>query len=206
MLIFITSTAYRVLDKLLPYLPKSPENLKVAFIPTAADLYAEKPWVESDRNKLIELGFKVDDVDIKNFSPKDLKKKLSGYDIVFVTGGTTTYLLNVVRKSGFDEIIKSLVEKGVVYIGSSAGSVLVGPTVEVDRLYDHRNLGMELNSYEGIGLIDFVPLPHAGLEKYKEIIERITDKFGNKYTLEKLKDNQAFLIKDGEKIKIEVSE
>ena len=170
--------------------------MSVAFVPTAADLYIEKPWVETDRQKIIDLGFQVEDVDIKQFSEAELRRKLLSKDIIFVTGGTTTYLLEKARQSGFDMIIKDLVKKGVIYIGSSAGSVLAGPNIEVDRIYDHRHLGKELGSYEGLGLVDIVVLPHADNRKYMLIIQEIIEKFGKKYKLQELNDNQALLVKD----------
>ena len=52
-------------------------------------------------------------------------------DIVFVRGGNTTRLIHYLRKFNQFEKVKELVEKqGVVYIGSSAGSVLVGTDTE----------------------------------------------------------------------------
>jgi len=41
MKIFLTSSAYLVLDKMLPELPAPAENFKVLFIPTAADPYGD---------------------------------------------------------------------------------------------------------------------------------------------------------------------
>jgi len=197
MLIYLTSQASKTLGKLIPFLQKSPKEMKVAFIPTAADLYLEKPWLETDRQKFVDLGFQVEDVDLKQFSINGLKQKLTSKDVIFVAGGTTTYLLEKVRQSGFNELIKELVKNGVVYIGSSAGSLLAGPNVETDRIYDHRGLGKELDSYEGIGLVDFVILPHVNNQKYELVIQEIDQKFGEKFELRKLKDNQAILIKDG---------
>lgn len=198
MKLFLTSLAVNTLDKFISLLPRSPKHMSVAFIPTAGDLYAEKPWMDADRQKFINLGFQVVDIDIKQFSKEQLKQKLSAMDIIFVAGGTTTYLLEKVRQSGFDEIIKELVNKGIIYIGSSAGSVLAGPSIEVDRIYDHRNLGKELDSYEGLGLVDFIVLPHADNKKYESVIQQIVKKFGKKYKLQKLDDNQAVLVKDGQ--------
>ncbi len=52
-------------------------------------------------------------------------------DIVFVRGGNTTRLVHYLRMNNQYEKIKDLVEnKGAVYIGSSAGSVLAGSDTE----------------------------------------------------------------------------
>jgi dipeptidase E len=196
MFIYLTSLASKTLDLLTPFLPEKPEKMTVAFIPTASDLYKEKPWVAGDRDKLKQLGFKVTDIDIKKFSKEKLREKLKDFDVIFVSGGTTTYLLEKSRESGFDEIVKELVKSGTIYIGSSAGSLIAGPTVEPDTIYDHRGLGGKLNSYKGFGLVDFVVLPHADKEKFSLIIMEIIKKFGKRFKLKKLGDSQALLVRE----------
>lgn len=52
-------------------------------------------------------------------------------DIIFVRGGNTTRLVHYLRKfNQFDKIKKLVEENNVLYIGSSAGSVLVGSDTE----------------------------------------------------------------------------
>ncbi len=194
MTVFLTSQASRTLQLLLPYLPAPPRELSVAFIPTAADLYSEKPWLAADRQKFLDLGFSVADIDLKAYSKDKLLNKLRSKDLIFVSGGTTSYLLNEVKKSGFDQIIKNLLDEGKIYIGASAGSVLAGPDVEIDTYFDHRHLGPKLNDYRGLGLVDFVPVPHADNPKYQEIIDGICRDFGQKFRLTKINESQAILI------------
>lgn len=196
MFLYLTSSANKTLHKLLPYLPKSPKDMKVAFIPTAGDLYDEKPWIEEDKKKLIDLGFIVEEMDIKNKTQDQIKQQLSDTDIIFVAGGNTSYLLEKAQQSGFLNIVKDLVLKGTIYIGSSAGSLLAGPNIEVDKIYDDGEFGKELKSYEGLGLVDFVILPHADSPIYASYLEKIFKEYGNTYSLKKLNDNQAFLVKD----------
>lgn len=201
MKLYLTSIAARVLNKIVPLLDKSPNQLKVAFIPTASDIYGSSPWVDEDRNKLEELGFIVKDVYLKGNNKQSLKKELRGVDIIFVAGGNTSYLLEQSQKSGFLEIAKNLVKEGVSYIGSSAGSLLASPSIEVDKIYDDGDFGKELSSYEGLGFIDFVVLPHADNPKYKSYLKKIFDQYGDKYDLRKLNDSQ-FISADDNGVKI----
>lgn len=194
MLLFLTSIAAKTLHKVLPYLPKSADTMRVAFIPTASDIYTPRPWVEDDRNKLIELGFQVEDIDLKAFSKESLRGKLSDVDIIFVAGGNTSYLLEQAQKNGFLEITRDLIHSGTIYIGSSAGSLLAAPNIEVDKIYDDGEFGKELESYEGLNLIDFVPLPHADNPKYLPYLEQAFKEYGNKYKLVRLNDNQAIVV------------
>ena len=57
--LILTSSAYLVLDQIVENLPKSPKDSTLAFIPTASDVYAEKPWVDADRDQLIARGFQL---------------------------------------------------------------------------------------------------------------------------------------------------
>jgi len=164
------------LDKIVTELPRKQSELKVVFIPTAADTYKEKPWLEADRAKLVELGFQVEDFDLKNKTENEneVRETLSKVDIIFVAGGNTFYLLEKARKSGFDKVSRELAQiervdlrgpSEKVYIGSSAGSIIAGPNIEPVKDFDDPTIA-DLDSYEGIGLVDFVVLPHWGREKY----------------------------------------
>lgn len=194
--IFLTSQASRVMAKVTVMLPKPANELKLAFIPTAGDPYGDdKPWMDADRVMLVELGFKVEDFDLKNKTEEGTRKTLAKFDVIFVAGGNTFYLLNEARKSGFLKVAKELVKKGTVYIGSSAGSYLACPTIEAaDWKHADRNI-VNITDWTALGLVDFIVVAHYA-DKYKEVVEA-----GRKTTnLEviTLADNE-FIKSDGEK-------
>lgn len=194
--LFLTSIK---IDKLLDIIPKSPKELKVAFIPTAADPYVDKWFAEADRKKLIEFGFKLIEVDLKNKDEDQLKDILSDADIVYFTGGNSFYLLDKVRKSGFDKILPSLLDKGVIYAGSSAGAVIAGATIEPIKYLDDPSIVPELESFEALGLVDFAIIPHYGKEKYKEKHEKTMSEFGGgKLKLVTLTDEQSIIVENDE--------
>ncbi|OGH02924.1 MAG: hypothetical protein A2798_00650 [Candidatus Levybacteria bacterium RIFCSPHIGHO2_01_FULL_37_17] len=194
-MLFLTSQAYNVLHRLIPLLKDKPENLSVAFIPTAADLYKERPWMDDDRNKLVELGFNVFDLDLKNKNEEDLKKILSNVNLIFVAGGNTFYLLEKCRKSGFDKLIRQLLDRGVVYIGSSAGSVIAGPDIEAVKDFDDPDEA-NLESTTGFGLVNFVTLPHFKNAKYSTLHDKVIKEYGKKYNIIPITDQQAVLVQD----------
>ena len=197
--LFLTSVACNVLDKFVELLDCPPSDLTVAFIPTAADVYEDKSFVDDDRNKLSELGFKILDINIAGKSEEILQEQLKDVDIIFVAGGNTFYLLGKTIASGFDKIAKKLVENGKYYIGSSAGSVLAGLTIEPVKLLDEPSKAQNLKSFEGLKLIDKIVLPHYGNEKYQDKMNKIlTDYADVKDKIIKLTDNQAAVINDGE--------
>ncbi len=198
MKLFLASSAYLVLDQLIPLLPDNPHNLKLAFIPTAADPYAvdNRPWFDADRAKLVAMGFAVTDYDLKGKNPQSLHEDLSKYQVIFVSGGNTYYLLNEVKKSGFDIVIKRLLASGVVYIGSSAGSVIMCPTIDHARAIEHPELVPELTDYTAIGLTAKLIAPHYGNPKYNERYKQMESEWGDKLIL--LRDDQAVIVNDDE--------
>ena len=194
--LFLASYFAFVAKQLLPLLPKSPKDLKLAFIPTAADPYKIKPWFY-DRQALKTLGFQLCDVDIKDKNEETLLGELNDVDVLFVSGGNTYYLLEKTMQSGFDKIVKQLVTKGVVYIGSSAGAVLACPTIEHIEDMDDRSLA-QLTSFEGLGLVDTLILPHYGEAKYESKFKAITNKWQSKHEMTLLNNKQALVVNNNQ--------
>lgn len=200
--LFLASEANVTLDKVTELLPRKPSELNVVFIPTAGDPYKEKSWLYEDRDKLVQMGFKVKDLNITGKTPSILNKELKNADVIFVAGGNTFYLLEKVRESGFDTIVKRLIDKGVIYIGSSAGSVLLCPTIAVVEGLDDPKEAPQLKSYTSLGIVDFLILPHYGDEQYKKKYEVIMKKWKNKGYEMKLLTNRQAIIVHGDKCKI----
>ena len=112
---------------------------------------------------------KVDLVDIN----KDNENIILDYDVIYVLGGTITYLVNLVKETNFKSLIYKFLEKGI-YIGESAGSMILSDDVE--WVYDIKRgtkpkYDIILDSYEGLGLIDFYPFSH-----YQKASEEVRDK------------------------------
>ncbi len=195
--LFLASMVSNMTKRLIEILPKSPERLTVAFIPTAADPYENKWFVDEDRNKLKEEGFNLKEVDLKGKTKKELLDEFEGIDILFVAGGNTFYLLEKARESGFDEVAKALIKKGIIYVGSSAGAIFVCPTIEPIKTLDDPSKALSLKSFEGLNLVDFVILPHFEEEKHGAKYEKIIEEYrGKDYKIITLTDQQAILAED----------
>lgn len=194
--LFLASYFAFVSDLLLPLLPKKPSELRLAFIPTAADPYKIKPWFYGDKMKLKLMGFQMIDVDIKNKTSDKLKTELKDIDVIFVSGGNTYYLLEKAQESGFINVIKDLINKGVIYIGSSAGSALACTTIEHIEDFDDRSI-THLNSFDGLACTKKLILPHYGEEKYKLKFQNVIEKWRKKgHEILTLRNDQALVVED----------
>ena len=147
---------------------------------------------------MVKMGFKVFNVDIKNKIYEELDQELSKSDIIFVGGGNTSYLLQKTLESGFDKIVKNHVSKGKWYIGSSAGSILAGPSTEPFWGKDERQdlpPDFKMHSFQALNLVDFVILPHGNIQKHHEMFKNeIIPKFSNSFDFKLLADNEVIII------------
>jgi len=191
--IFLTSQASEVLDKIVEMLPKKPEELKVVFIPTASDPYEAHPWLDNDREKLTALGFQIEEFDLKNKTEDKTREFLSNFDIVFVAGGNTFYLLSQAKKSGFDKVAKELLQAGKIYIGSSAGSYICCPTIDAATWKNPEKNRYGLEDLSALNFVDFLVTAHYK-EKYKQAVEE--GKTSTSYPVMVLTDQQ--FINNGE--------
>jgi len=166
--LFLTSASDYVMDDIVKKLPKSPAEYNVAFINTAAEVEAgDHWWVKAEKDKLIAVGFQVDEFSIKNMSATDIEAKLAGKTVIYFCGGNTFYLLDQVIKTSADEIIKRKLNEGVIYMGSSAGSMIVGLRIDLVSEIDDRSKAPDLKS-TGLGIIDIAILPHWGSEIFRD--------------------------------------
>ncbi|HBP51337.1 MAG: S51 family peptidase [Candidatus Shapirobacteria bacterium GW2011_GWE1_38_10] len=166
--LFLTSASDYVMDDIVTKLPKNATEYNVAFINTAAEVEAgDHWWVRAEKEALEKVGFHVDEFSIKDMSPDDIKVKLADKQIIYFCGGNTFYLLDQVIKTGCGEIIKRKLNEGVIYMGSSAGSMIVGVRIDLMSKIDDKSQAPDLKS-TGLGIIDIAILPHWGSDIFRE--------------------------------------
>jgi dipeptidase E len=188
--VILTSSFHAVADELrasgLIPLP----GATVAFVPTAGDPYPERPWIDADRAALVRLGYAVVDVDLKDRAADGLRRDLSEADVLFVAGGNTTYLAEWSRRSGFGDIVRDLLREGKIYVGSSAGSILAGPTVEPFAEEDAAEMppGFVAERPECPGLVDYVVLPHDAA--FAAAHDKIVAKDGERWSFVRITDHE----------------
>lgn len=113
---------------------------------------------------------KVDTIDKKIISLKNyfgnydkLKKDLKEYHAFFAIGGNTFALRKAMQLSGFDTFLKEISNKeNYLYGGYSAGICVLSPDLHGLHLVDEpiNPYNEEEVLYRGIGLLDYVPVPH----------------------------------------------
>ena len=100
------------------------------------------------RERFLRLGREVDRIPA---DPATARSVVEGAEAVFVGGGNTFRLLDLVRRYRLIEPLRGSVARGVPYIGSSAGTVIAAPTLQTTN--DMPIVCPE--SFESLGLVPF---------------------------------------------------
>ena len=101
-----------------------------AYIGNATDLDLDNSWTKANKEKFRSLGIELTEIDLREFDKSNIKDELVKYQAIYFEGGNTYYLLDLANKVGLTEIIHELVvDHKILYIGTSAGSIIAGPDV-----------------------------------------------------------------------------
>ena len=180
MRLYLASYAMVAMEKIVKHEDCDLVGKKAVFIPTAGDPYDNKDFVEADKIALEKYSLDVIEVDVKNKSEEEIHEAIGEPDVILVAGGDTFYLMEKLKESGADKVIKEFVARGVIYIGSSAGSIICCPTIEGAEEFDDPSLAPKLNNFDGMGIFKDVIIPHTHKEKYFERVKRATEKLESK--------------------------
>lgn len=192
--LLLTSTglaSQNVANQFLEIINKSASQIKVIFVPVAARSEEELKYVGESKKELIDLGILENNIKTLNLDSPILFAEIREFDVVYVCGGNTFYLLKKVRETGFDKAIKEFVKNDKLYFGVSAGSILACPNIDIASPFDENDVS--LADLTGLHLTDVIVSPHY-CEKEKPIIDSFKEK--SQYEVITLTDEQALLVTD----------
>jgi dipeptidase E len=183
------------------------DNKKVADITNAGDLLTPieiQERLEEDRVMFNDLRLDSEHLDLRNYFEKDpnlLEKKLRAYGLIWVRGGNVFNLRQAMKRSGFDDVIKKLLnEDALAYGGYSAGACVMTPSLKGIDIVDDPNAFPEGYEHkiiwEGLDIIPYEIAPHyqsdhpesAGIDKVVAYYE------DNKISYKALQDGEAIVI------------
>jgi len=178
----------------------------VTFIPTASLPEKVTFYVGSDKKSLQKIGLVVDELEITKATKKEIAKKLETNDYIFVSGGNTFFLLQELKKKGVDEIIIEQIKAGKIYIGASAGSMILSPNIEYVKDYDDFTKAPDLkDDFTALSVIDFYPCPHHTNAPFKKAVEKVISKYGTQLKILPISNSQTITV-NGNKINVETFE
>ena len=186
---------------------------KVGYISNAKDYKPEEERTQKIKENFDyyrSIGIEPIEIDLRPFFGKpDAEKLLSDFKFVWLAGGNAFLLRRALKYTGLDEYLVDKVRAGsIIYGGESAGAIMAAPTLkgseddsgnEDDPRYIPKGYEEEI-IWEGLGLIDYVAVPHyktpglvESIDGYVSYLEK------HKIDFKTMTEDQAILI-DGDKV------
>jgi len=144
-------------------------------------------FVKAVEKQLLILGIQK-----KNMARANITENISvpkeDFDIVYSCGGNTFYILDRMKKTGFDKYLKNFIKRGKLYIGVSAGSIIVNNSIKgVDFGSQGDSNDINLKNFKALNIVKLFIFPHYENTLSEEIKE-----------LKKIVKSPVEVIKDGE--------
>lgn len=169
--------------------------------------YGDHWWVLNDLNSIRDnFGGAMELVNLLALDLQAVKSRIEKADVIFVVGGNTDYLMSVFAKTGFGKLLPELL-KTKVYVGSSAGSMVLGKRVTAEAYAKTYGEEDDYGVSRYLGLVDCAIKPHMNNPLFpnnrKEILqEAVREYVGTVYGLA---DDAAIAV-DGDELEFVGSE
>lgn len=165
---------------------------KVAIVTTASEGKETNVYSKLAKEQLEKMGFRtVDFIDLETQGASSI----TNYDVIYVCGGNTFKLLEFARETNFKSAIIKVLDKEGLYIGVSAGSILIAPSVQIASEVGADKNDVGVTDFTGLGIVDITIFPHYE-PKYE--IEIKNFELRNSVAVTRLTNNQAVMVQGQE--------
>lgn len=191
---FLASSFVDVADLFVKFTSGACVGKTVTFIPTASLVEEVNFYVAAGKEALEKCGLIVDELEISTAPKEEIDSKLQKNDYIYITGGNTFFLLQELKRTGADKIIKEQVSLGKMYIGESAGSIVTSRNIEYAKDMDDFTVAPDIDSFLSLGMVDFYPVPHHTNFPFKESAETIISSYSGKIDLCPISNTQVIIV------------
>jgi len=198
MKLLLSSNSEYVIKYGLKLFFKDIEEIKLAYITTASKASSVKNYIEQHKAAMRVEGYDFQAIDIEEKDKQQIEDLLKDKNMVWVEGGNTFYLLKACRESGFDKVIINLIKNNkIIYVGTSAGSYIACPTIEVStwKKPGEEKKRFGVTDLSALNLVPFLIKAHFK-EPDRELIQEKSKV--TKYSVKIIKDGQAILVMDND--------
>jgi dipeptidase E len=213
MKLLLTSSGNRnesIENALLDLMAKPFAKSNLLYVPTAANPEkGDKSWLVDDMYNFRKLNFaSFNMIDIAGKPLDILLPSFKNADVLVFGGGDCYYLLEYIRKSGLEKMLKSLI-KTRVYVGISAGSMITANHVSISTdgiLYYEKH--RKFKDKAGLGFVEFEIRPHLNSAWFPKVrlpyLEKLAKDIPYSFyaiddqTAIKVIDNKIEIVSEGE--------
>lgn len=177
------------------------KDKKIAYIPTASNGEGGwESWKSSNTwEQINNSGAVVTPVVLEEYRNASVLKILDDNEILWFVGGMAGYLMYWIKRCGIDKYLLDKNNSNKVYVGSSAGSMVAGRSLEIAE-FDFGDKEYGASEIRPMNLVDFDIYPHYEDSLYEKIKAQY---IGNKLYL--LKNGEEIIV-DGDKIIVQGEE
>lgn len=184
-------------DEMVRLVGKPSSEINVAIINEASkvEFGDMRDWFFDEINRIRDFtGGRIDFIDLQANDIETVRKNIAFADVIYCIGGNTEYLTKVMRETGFDVLLRELLETKV-YVGSSASSMVIGKRINIlayrNKFGDKEDYGIT----DYLGIVDFHIVPHINSDEFsnrtREAVGAILAGVDGVYLLE---DTQAVVV------------
>ncbi len=179
--------------------PMTYVNVQIFYVKPNIPNFDMDAYINQDKQRIIQLGVSSDDIrefDLSGDNPPNL----DDVDVVLVLGGASYHYMYHIRRLGYTSAIIKYVNSDKIYVGRSAGAVIMGPDIDVKEYLPPSTIAMfkvkpwtdvELEDTSGFGVVDFITVPHIDSYEDTKVLE-FHKKTGHKMIY--LTDEQGILV------------
>lgn len=141
MKLFLLSDLENLNDELKFKEEVSKHSNKIAYI-SSSPQGEERPWFNNCAKELkkINLEIELTYFDLSRKFTDEKLQDLLNFEILLLSGGNTFEFLQSIKNRNFDKIIEKFKKK--LIIGTSAGAIILTPSVKIASFEDENTIGM----------------------------------------------------------------
>ena len=118
---------------------------------------------------LRRIGVNFDFYDISGKSEIQITRDLDKYKLMYVEGGNPFYLLARSQENNFAQYLHKRIKEGLIYISTSAGSLILGPDIAAVARPGKGPTEASLSSTKGFNIVNFNVSPHWGSQSKHDL-------------------------------------
>lgn len=183
---------------------KSAKEINIAIINEAVvGISGEKSkrWLINELANIEKhIGGKIDFVNFRAYSKKEIKDRLLNSDLIYLVGGKQFEYSKLFNETDTVEIIKDIASQKVI-MGTSAGSIVLGTQIQSPEFWNNRyNIEISNIKYPELNLVPFNIIPHYLRDDHKQWTKEFLEENlkSNPFLVYAIQDTQAVAYIDGE--------
>lgn len=171
--LILTSAGFdnkKIEEKFLELVNVPSEKMKVLFIPTAAITEEQKAVIPLCKNDLFNAGILEDNIVTYGLDRIISFEEISKFNAIYVCGGSTQHLINKMFETEFNIPLKKFLNNGGIYIGVSAGSIVLARNYPNGLGYINCKLNVHADIGTEYGHLDTRDCPNVKLTDNQAIV------------------------------------